>query len=839
MTAPEPAGRRMPKAPSDDDLVDQALRQATDATSDARAVFAAVRDEAGGLVDLRIVYGNAAYGAMSGLDPGTALGRRITETAPDLDWTEGLAAELFAAVASRQGFADRMIRLRPQLGRRGGQERVFEVQLTVADDVLAAGFRDITADVDAAERQASEARRRAALVRFLGTAVDPLIGRTELMNTLATDLAATIGNLCVIIEQAPDGALRMVGVAGGPGDTAARIREVVADRPIPIPEIARAAFLEAATVMLSPIPPEIREAMVGSFETLGLPDDLALTVNSVIAAGIRSGTEPIGRIHVLRFGDDAPFTGEDRAMVESIASAAALVFERHAVEGDLAASLARFEALIEQVPISMVVVASDRSIRLNAAAVELYGRSREEMAELAFRPDAPWIPSDQVELWAEMRRQVAAGERVIGVRCALIRPDGERREIEGSAIPILTRDGRPAGVVTLHTDLTERLSLESQLRQAQKMEALGRMAGGVAHDFNNVLMAILGYAEFVARDARESQVDPEHADQVVEATRRAIELTGRLTAFARREVARLESVEVSEAVLRALPLIRQLIPESIELETHLEPGPAALLDRVEFEQVLMNLAVNAVDAMPDGGRLTIETDVVDLDVEHAATHLGVTAGRRILVAVSDTGIGMDDATRARIFEPFFTTKPVGEGTGLGLAMVFGAIERAHGSIWVYSEPGRGSTFKLYLPPAEPGVPLVSGERGMDEAVVGGSESILLLEDEELVRDFAATVLQGQGYDVTVAGRPSEALAIANSRSFDLLISDVVMPEMTGDLVAARLRDTQPDLRVVFMSGYTARVLGFTLGPLDSLVHKPVTQVELARIVREALDRSID
>jgi len=246
--------------------------------------------------------------------------------------------------------------------------------------------------------------------------------------------------------------------------------------------------------------------------------------------------------------------------------------------------------------------------------------------------------------------------------------------------------------------------------------------------------------------------------------------------------------------------------------------------------------VNAVAAMPSGGRLTLEVGLMDLDVGHASGHPGETAGPHVLVAVSDTGHGMDATTRSRIFEPFFTTKPVGEGTGLGLAMVFGAVQRAQGSIWVYSEPGHGTTFKIYLPPTVvPGSPAASDDLEPREPV-GGSESILLLEDDHLVRELLVTILERVGYEVVVAARPSQALAAADGRRFDLLVSDMVMPEMMGDAVAATLRRAQPDLRVILMSGYTAKAVELELGPWDSFLHKPLLPADVTRAVREALDR---
>ena len=496
--------------------------------------------------------------------------------------------------------------------------------------------------------------------------------------------------------------------------------------------------------------------------------------------------------------------------------------------------LASYEAFFQQAPIAIVMVRPDRTIRLNRAAERLYGRTNEEMQRLAFTPNAPWIPADQEAIWADMRRRVAAGERMEGVRHAFLRPDGERREGESSSIPIVLPDGSSAGVVTIITDLTDRLSLEAQLRHSQKMEALGRLAGGIAHDFNNVLMGILGYAEIVVADARDARVEVRDAEQVLVATRRAIDLARRLTAFARREATRTEIVDVGEMIEGIAPLLKRLAPESIGIDTQLAPNQFVRVDRSELEQALINLAVNAIDAMPRGGRLTIEVEPVELDATHAANHVGEKAGPHVMIAVSDTGQGMDEATRARIFEPFYTTKPVGEGTGLGLAMVFGAVERAGGRVWVYSELGRGTTFKVYLPLGGEVPP--ADESSADELVPGGTESILVLEDDELVRDVVARALRRLGYDVTAASLPSEAIELARDKRFDLLITDVVMPEMTGDALAREIRAARPDLPVVFMSGYTAGILELDIGPLDVFASKPLTAGRIARAVRDALDR---
>jgi len=499
------------------------------------------------------------------------------------------------------------------------------------------------------------------------------------------------------------------------------------------------------------------------------------------------------------------------------------------------AAASQFEALFEQAPVAMITVSAELGTRHNRAALELFGRERDELVRLAFTQGAPWIPDGEEGPWLDIRRRVAGGDPVSGARMTLLRPTGERRDIEVSAFPYLAPDGSRAGLVTVLLDLTDRNSLEAQLRHAQKMEALGRLAGGIAHDFNNVLMAILGYAEFIVQDAKTGSVRLEDAEQVLAATNRAIELTARLTQFARRGTSSLESVDVSDLVRSLLPLLERLAPESIELVSHLEPAPPVMVDRSEFDQVLVNLVVNAVDAMPDGGRLTIEVGSIDVDSEHASTRPGEKPGEYALIAVSDSGIGMDEATRARIFEPFYTTKPVGVGTGLGLSTAFAFVQRAGGRIWVYSEPGHGSTFRVYLPRVAEEALAPTAPPAAEIARPRGSESILLLEDDVMVRSLVADVLVGLGYDVTAVGLPSEAIEAASGRAFDLLVTDIVMPEMMGDALATRLRSMNPDLRVVFMTGYTARALEFELGPNDSIVHKPVRSSDLARTVRAALD----
>ncbi len=388
-------------------------------------------------------------------------------------------------------------------------------------------------------------------------------------------------------------------------------------------------------------------------------------------------------------------------------------------------------------------------------------------------------------------------------------------------------------------DVTEMEQLRRQLEQAQRLEAIGRLAGGVAHDFNNVLTAITGYADLVLMDLAPSDPVRKDVEEIKKAASRAASLTRQLLAFGRRLVLQPRVLNLNELVEDLSKMLKRLIGEDIEFVTYLEPELGNVYaDPAQIEQVIVNLAVNARDAMPGGGKLIIETRNVTLNQEYVRTHPGSKPGRYVMLAVTDTGIGMDEETKAHIFEPFFTTKG-GEGTGLGLSQVYGIVKQSGGSIWVYSEPGRGTTFKIYLPrvdapAAEPAEPKEhAGE-------LKGSETVLLVEDDETVRDLACSVLKRFGYEVLEAKNPTEALRLSEGHEgpIHLLITDVIMPGMNGKELAERLQEGRPELRVLYASGYTDNVI-VSHGLLDSGVDflaKPFGPDNLLRKVREILDR---
>src|SRR5229473_2598307 len=399
----------------------------------------------------------------------------------------------------------------------------------------------------------------------------------------------------------------------------------------------------------------------------------------------------------------------------------------------------------------------------------------------------------------------------------------------------------PVGILGIGRDVTERVQLEQQLRQAQKMEAVGRLAGGIAHDFNNILTAITGYADLLLEDLAATDPRRQDADEIHKAADRAAGLTRQLLAFSRQQVMQPTVLEVNKLVSDLEKMLHRLLGEDVELSTRLAPTTGRVkADPGQLEQVIMNLAVNARDAMPNGGKLTLETGNVNLDEAYAADHYPARAGPFVMLAVSDTGTGMSEETQAHMFEPFFTTKEKGKGTGLGLATVYGIIKQSGGFIWVYSEVGHGTTFKLYLPRVEELAERASQPAQAPARAARGTETVLVVEDEAPVRSVARQVLERHGYTVLEAPSAEAALDIVTrySGAIHLLLTDVVMPGLNGRELANRLAGLRPDAKVIFMSGYTddAVTRHGVLEPGSAYVQKPFTPDAIARKVREVLDR---
>jgi two-component system, cell cycle sensor histidine kinase and response regulator CckA len=383
------------------------------------------------------------------------------------------------------------------------------------------------------------------------------------------------------------------------------------------------------------------------------------------------------------------------------------------------------------------------------------------------------------------------------------------------------------------------LTREEQLRLSQRMETVGRLASGLAHDFNNLLTAIIGHCDILLRRLPEQEPARRGIEEIRIAGERAAGLTRQLLAYSRRQVLKPQIIDMNSSVRAMVPMLQRLIGENIDLTPSLQSDLGRVeADPSQLEQLVMNLVVNARDSMPGGGRIVVETSNADLDVRFAKRHAPTRPGRYVMLAVSDTGTGMDAATQERIFEPFFTTKQLGHGTGLGLATVYGIVKQSNGYIWVYSEPGLGSTFKIYLPRVDAEV---LHEKGSEAAppLPGGSETVLIVEDDHTVRGLAGEMLEMNGYTVLVARDGREALDLVrrHRRSIHLLLTDVVMPQMSGRELAEGIASIHPGIRVLYMSGYTDGVIAHH-GVLEAGVaylQKPFTADFLARKVREVLD----
>ncbi len=514
---------------------------------------------------------------------------------------------------------------------------------------------------------------------------------------------------------------------------------------------------------------------------------------------------------------------------------------RKRIEAALRESEERFATIVNAV--STMLAFTERSqgkiIDVNEAWLRMTGLRREE---------AIGKTGTELGLWANLEDrqrildELASRGKVENVEAELV--------LGGRKLPGLL-SVRPVDMHGEHYllwevgDLTERKraereqeQLRSQLIQAQKMESIGRLAGGIAHDFNNILLAILGFGELAREQLPESSPAVECISEMVNAGRRAGELIKQLLAFSRKQVMKPQVVDPASIVSRLVPMLRRILGEDVLLELALPPGTYPIrVDVSQLEQVIMNLAVNARDAMPDGGTLTLETANVQFDESYVATHADAVLGPHVMIAVTDTGIGMDAATQARAFEPFFTTKALGKGTGLGLSTVYGIVKQSGGWIWLYSEPGKGTTFKLYFPKSQEAVQ-PSAAVGPRPLAPRPDTVVLLVEDDEQVRRLLATILRRGGYTVIAAANPHEAIELSDNHAgnIDLLITDLVMPRMNGRKLAEAIAVKRPKTDVIYISGYTENTV-VHFGEVDQGVNflsKPIGANQLLEMVARVL-----
>jgi len=579
------------------------------------------------------------------------------------------------------------------------------------------------------------------------------------------------------------------------------------------------------------VTPEVQAELErrGQVELIGAPSI------DWVGVPLKIGDRPIGVLVAQTYAPGVRYGETERHILQFVSTQVAMAIERKRTEEQLHESERKYRLLFETNPEPMFVYDFEtlRILAVNGAAIARYGYSEAEFLALTIRDLRP--VEEQGRLEQELARRPDEGAVRTGVRHRA--KDGRLFEVDLVARP-LEFAGRRARLV-LARDVTAQRHLENQLRQSQKMEAVGQLAGGIAHDFNNLLTAILGSTQLLLQATPPGDVRREDVEEIRNAGLRAAELTRQLLAFSRRQVLAPKVLELNAVVANMDKMLRRLIGDDVELATalHAEAG-AVNADPGQLEQVLLNLVVNARDAMPGGGRVLIETTRLLLRDELVERRHRLAPGDYVCLAVTDSGLGMDEATQAHLFEPFFTTKEVGKGTGLGLATVYGIVKQSGGYIWVYSEPGRGTTVKVYLPrvpgAAEP--PLPAPE---PPALRGGHETVLLVEDAAPVRTLARRSLEACGYQVIDAADGPKALELSARHTGEIavLVTDVVMPGMSGRELAERLAPTRPAMKVLYTSGYTddAMVRQGVLNAGVAFLQKPFVPDSLARKVREVLD----
>ena len=513
------------------------------------------------------------------------------------------------------------------------------------------------------------------------------------------------------------------------------------------------------------------------------------------------------------------------------------ITEQKQTENDLIKSRQLYQDLVEKA--NDIIYSHDldgRITSLNGAGLRLLGYTREECLGMSiFQIIAP----EYKEKACEMMARKIAGEEQTVYEIEIVRKDGQRVVVETNT-KLIYDNGVGIGIQGIARDVTEKNVLQTQLSQAQKMETVGRLAGGIAHDFNNILTVILGKTELALMQLKDSGGQlREDMEEIKHAAERAANMTQQILAFSRKQVLQPRILNINETVSNMGKLLKRLIGEDVELETKFHSTIRNIkADQSQIEQVIMNLAVNARDAMPKGGKLTIETTNVVLDEAYARQHLNARPGNYVMLAVSDDGVGMNDTVMKRAFEPFFTTKETGKGTGLGLSTVYGIVKQSGGYIWVYSEENIGTTFKIYLPVIdEPEIALLPSETPSE--LIEGNETILLVEDDDAIRELVKEMLTIMGYTVLEAANGNEAITLSQQTTeiIDLLITDVVMPGISGRQVARHLSKSRKNMKVLYMTGYTDEAI-LRHGILEQglrFVQKPFTFETLAFKVRELLD----
>jgi two-component system, cell cycle sensor histidine kinase and response regulator CckA len=782
---------------------------------------------------LRFTYANRAFAAVSCVPLDSLLGRPICEALADFPELEG---EARAAMASGRPTTLEVVSrssLTP-----AGFPRHWHVSLQpVSEAGQPSGLGIVATDVtDAAELRAQtqlQAERSQVLADFLGRAARFGDDEGRVLELLATLAAEVGGGACAVHRVSADG--RHAEVAAYHDIDAERLEQgrAIAAGTFPLEDTSVGAVilggesLLVASVANAGLDFGTRqlEAFRKRFALLGL-----------VCTRLRAGSTVIGAMTVYRYEEARPpFDHTDVTFFETLAESAAVILDVARAHCEMADTARRLALIVDGSPLATILVDRDFRVRLwNRAAEEMFGWSEAELLGQTMEIAPPEL-KDEI---AELRRNILDGAGISGLETRRLRRDGTEIGVAIYEAPLRDAGGAVTGALLLLANTVERKRLEAELVQARKMEMVGRLAGGVAHDFNNIMTVLLGYSSLLETEADDPAAVRQDAELIGEAVRRAGSLTRQLLTFSRRQEVKVSVLDANETVLSMKPLIARLVGERIEVLIVAEEKLARIHgDQAQLQQVLLNLAANGRDAMPDGGRLIVRTGLSRFDRTSLSRHFEMPAGDYVTISVTDTGTGMDEETQSHLFEPYFTTKGEGLGTGLGLATSYNVIKQSGGHISVYSEPGHGSTFRLYFPAVDAPA---DGRKHTRRRARRRTGRVLLVEDQVELRALTHRLLADAGFDVVVAGSPEEALEIGRSATnidFDLLFSDVIMPGMTGPELAGRLHELKPDLAVLLVSGHTAEIVAGAASKGAGFLAKPFTPDELLDAVDKAMARS--
>ena len=771
---------------------------------------------------LRFTYVNGAFAEISCTPPDRYLGHSIEEM---LSGMPELAAAAQTALETGTA-ATLQIPGTPDCEAAPGQ-RTWHVSLRAMKTgrtVVGVGIvaTDISEAVQLRAKAQLQADRSRILADFLGKAARAGDDESRVFGLLATLAAEVGGGACAVYLVSADGRRAEVAAYHDIGPERLKQGRPIASRSFPLADTSVGAVVKSGSSLLVPL---VAESGL-DFETPELATfRQRFPLLSLVCTRLCAGTTIIGAITVYRYEEArVAFDENDVAFFETLADGASVILEVARSHRALAESARRLALIVEESPLATVLVDREFRVRLwNRAAEEMLGWSE---AEVLGQP-IQIAPPELKEEIDELRHRILEGAGISGLETRRLRRDGTEIGVSIYEAPLRDARGAIIGAVLLLANTVERKRLEAELVQARKMELVGRLASGVAHDFNNILTVLLGYASLLDTEADDPAAVRQDAELIGDAVRRAGGLTKQLLAFSRRQEVKVTVLDANETILGMQPMILRLVGEPIDVVVAVDQKVIKFRgDASQLQQVMLNLAANARDAMPSGGRLIIRTGLAHFDRTSLSRHFEMPAGDYVTISVTDTGMGMNQETQSRLFEPYFTTKGEGQGTGLGLATSYNIVKQSGGHISVYSEPGHGSTFRLYFPAVDAPV---DEERRARTRARKRSGRVLLVEDQVDLRDLTYRLLADAGFDVVVAMSPEDALDIgqrADFAGFDLLVSDVIMPGMSGTELSDRLRELKPDLAVLLVSGHTAEIVAGATANGSGFLAKPFTPDEL-------------